>query len=63
MEAISVGLVKLTVAWTNYLAYTIIFTNVYYYPDFFINIILLSILRRKGTFFNGLHNIINFIKD
>jgi len=27
------------------------------------NVVLLSILQGKGTFFNGLHNIINFIKD
>jgi hypothetical protein len=36
---------------------------VYYCPNFFINIISLSILRGKGAFFNGLYNIINFIKD
>jgi hypothetical protein len=36
---------------------------VYYYPNFFTNVILLSILRVKGAFFNGLYNIINFIKD
>jgi hypothetical protein len=36
---------------------------VYYCPNFFTNIILLSILRGKGAFFNGLYNIINFIKD
>ena len=35
----------------------------YYYPNFFINIISLSILQGKGAFFNGLYNIINFIKD
>jgi len=63
IEAIGVGLVKLIVTQTNYLAYTITFTNVYYYPNFFINIISLSILRSKGAFFNGLYNIINFIKD
>ena len=45
------------------MAYIIIFTKVYYYPNFFINIILLSILQGKGAFFNGLYNIINFIKD
>jgi len=36
---------------------------VYYYPDFFTNIILLSVLQEKGVFFNGLYNIINFVKD
>ena len=35
----------------------------YYYSKFFTNIISLSILRGKGAFFNGLYNIINFIKD
>ena len=35
----------------------------YYYPNFFTNIVLLSILREKGAFFNGLYNIINLIKD
>ena len=35
----------------------------YYYPNFFINIISLNILQGKGAFFNGLHNIINFVKD
>jgi hypothetical protein len=45
------------------LAYIIIFTEVYYYPNFFINVILLSILRGKGAFFNSLYNIINLIKD
>ena len=35
----------------------------YYCPDFFINIILLSILRGKGAFFNSFYNIINFIKN
>ena len=45
------------------MAYIITFTEVYYYPNFFINIILLSILQGKGAFFNGLYNIINFIKD
>ena len=44
MKAIGVKSVKFIVAWTNYLAYTIIFTKVYYCPDFFINIISLSIL-------------------
>ena len=63
MEAIGVRLVELIVAQTDYLAYIITFTNIYYYPDFFINIILLSILRGKGAFFNSLHNIINFVKD
>ena len=63
METISIRLVKLTVAWTDYLAYTIIFTEVYHCPDFFINIISLSILQGKGAFFNSLYNTINFIKD
>jgi hypothetical protein len=45
------------------LAYTITFTKVYYYPNFFINIISLSILQGKGAFFNGLYNIINLIKN
>ena len=35
----------------------------YYYPNFFINIISLNVLREKGVFFNGLYNTINFIKD
>ena len=47
IEAISIRLVKFIVAQTNYLAYIIIFTKAYYYPNFF----------------NGLYNIINFIKD
>ena len=63
IKAISVRLVKLTVTWTDYLAYTIIFIKVYYCPDFFTNIILLNILWGKGAFFNGLYNIINFIKN
>ena len=63
IEAIGVKLVELIVAQTNYLAYTITFTNIYYCSDFFINIVLFSILRGKGAFFNGLYNIINFIKD
>jgi hypothetical protein len=36
---------------------------VYYYLSFFTNIVSLSILWGKGTFFNSLHNIINFIKN
>ncbi len=44
IKAISVRLVELIVTQTNYLAYIIIFTKVYYYPNFFINIISLSIL-------------------
>ena len=35
----------------------------YYCPDFFTNIVLLSILWRKGAFFDGLYNIINFVKN
>ena len=35
----------------------------YYCPDFFINIISLNILQRKGAFFDSLYNIINFVKD
>ena len=45
------------------MAYTIIFTKVYHYPDFFINVVSLNILQGKGAFFNGLYNIINFVKD
>ena len=63
IKAISVGLVELIVAWTDHLAYTIIFTEVYHCPDFFMNVVSLSILRGKGAFFNGLYNIINFIKN
>jgi hypothetical protein len=44
MKAIGVRSVKLIVARTDHSAYTIIFTKVYYYPNFFINIVLLSIL-------------------
>jgi hypothetical protein len=36
---------------------------VYYCPDFFINVISLSILWGKGAFFNSFYNIINFVKD
>ena len=35
----------------------------YYYPNFFTNVVLLNILWEKGAFFNSLYNIINFIKD
>ena len=35
----------------------------YHCPDFFTNIVLLSILWGKGAFFNGLYNIINFVKN
>ena len=35
----------------------------YYCPNFFINIVSLSILRGKGVFFNSLYNIINFVKN
>ena len=45
------------------MAYTITFTKVYYYPDFFTNVILLNVLQGKGAFFNGLYNIINFVKN
>ena len=45
------------------MAYIITFTNIYYCPNFFINIISLSILQGKGAFFNDLYNIINLIKD
>ena len=44
IKAIAIRLVKLIVAQTNHSAYIIIFTKVYYYPNFFINIISLSIL-------------------
>ena len=63
MKAIGVGLVELTVARTDHSAYTITFTKVYYCPNFFTNVVSLNILRRKGAFFNGLHNTINFVKD
>jgi hypothetical protein len=63
MKAIGIRLVKLTVARTNYSAYIITFTEVYYCPNFFINIVSLNILQGKGAFFNGLYNIINFVKD
>ena len=63
IKAIGIKSVKLTVAQTNHLAYTITFTGVYYCPDFFTNVILFSVLRGKGAFFNGFHNIINLIKD
>ena len=63
IKAIGIGLVELIVTQTNHSAYTIIFTEVYYCPDFFINIISLSVLREKGAFFNSLYNIINFIKN
>ena len=63
IEAIGVGSVELTVAWTDHSAYTITFTEVYHCPDFFTNVVSLSILQGKGAFFNGLHNTINFIKN
>ena len=63
IKAIGVGLVELIVARTDHLAYIIIFTKVYHYPNFFINIVSLSILQGKGAFFNGLYNTINLIKD
>jgi hypothetical protein len=45
------------------LAYIITFTKVYYYPNFFINIVSLSILQGKGAFFDSLYNIINLVKN
>ena len=63
MKAIGVRSVELIVARTNHSAYIIIFTGVYHYPDFFTNIVSLSILQGKGAFFNGLYNIINLVKD
>ena len=63
IKAIGIGLVKLIVARTDYSAYIITFTKVYHYPDFFINIISLNILQKKGVFFDGFYNIINFIKN
>ena len=63
IKAINIGSVKFIVAQTDYLAYIITFTEVYHCPDFFTNVVSLSILRRKGAFFNGLHNTINFIKN
>ena len=35
----------------------------YYCPDFFINIISLSVLQKKSAFFNSLCNTINFVKN
>ena len=63
MKAIGVKSVKLIVTRTDHSAYIIIFTEVYYCPNFFTNIVSLNILRRKGAFFNGLYNTINFVKD
>ena len=63
MEAISIRLVELIIARTDYLAYTITFIKVYYCPNFFTNVVLLSILWGKGVFFNSLYNIINFVKN
>src|SRR6266567_9645538 len=63
MKAIGVGLVELTVARTDHSAHTIIFTEVYHCPDFFTNVVSLSVLRGKGAFFDGLHNTINFVKN
>ena len=62
-EAIGVGSVKLTVARTDHSAYIIIFTKVYYCPDFLTNVILLRVLQGKGAYFNDLRNIINFVKN
>jgi len=44
MEAISVGSVELIVARTNHLVHIIMFTEVYYYPNFFTNVVSLSVL-------------------
>jgi len=44
IKAIGVGSVELTVARTDHSAHTIIFTEVYHCPDFFMNIVSLSIL-------------------
>jgi len=63
IKAIGVRLVELTVTQTNHLAHIIIFTKVYHCPNFFTNIVLLSVLRGKGAFFDGLHNTVNFVKD
>ena len=63
IKAIGVGSVELTVARTDHSAHTITFTEVYHCPDFFTNVVSLSILWGKGAFFDGLHNIINFVKD
>jgi hypothetical protein len=63
IKAIGVGSVELTVARTDHSAHTIIFTKVYHCPNFFTNIVSLSVLRGKGAFFDGLHNTINFVKD
>ena len=63
IKTISIKSVKLTVTRTNHLAYTITFTKVYHCPDFFINIVSLNILQKKGAFFNSLYNTINFIKN
>jgi hypothetical protein len=62
MEAIGVGLVEFIVAWTDHSAHTITFTEVYHCPNFFTNIVSLSILQKKGAFFDGLHNILNLVK-
>ena len=35
----------------------------YHCPDFFTNVVLLSVLWGKGAFFDGLHNTINFVKN
>ena len=63
IKAIGIKLVEFTVAQTDHSAYTIIFTKVYHCPDFFTNVVLLSVLWRKGACFNGLYNTINFVKD
>ena len=63
IKAISIRSVELIVTQTDHSAHTITFTKVYHCPDFFTNVISLSVLRRKGTFFNGLRNTINFVKN
>ena len=63
MKAIGVGSVELTVTRTDHSVYTITFTEVYHCPDFFTNVVSLNILWRKGAFFDGLHNTINFVKN
>ena len=44
IKAIGVGSVELTVARTDYSAHIITFTKVYHCPDFFTNVVSLSIL-------------------
>ena len=63
MKAINIGSVELTVTQTDHSAHIITFIKVYHCPDFFINTILLNVLKGKGIYFNSLHNTINFVKD